>query len=318
MKYVRVLKLTLFVSILMIFSGIDLDVKIGAEALAAETPGTECMEILIDSQVITGANLKQLADSLASYLSQKTADELSASNSNYANSLAFDMRKIFFDHREVLYDADGNPQPITGGAGFGTLDASGEPENLFGIYQANTASAVCGMPYAPKCQEPINTDDASSPTVKNTASPAMQFCCWLLPRCKNMRDSLFLNLSNKRLAGDKLKRMYNNANYFDTMVYKTFQEWAPGGDARGSWPQLGYQAYEAGNMDGGYVVFQQENLSENLLLYYRPFNDVDGNFAGTAYAFTNLYEESLKNNCFKNAISTGVCPEQSTKCLIKQ
>ncbi len=311
MKRVRVFKLTVFLAIFMIFTGVDRHVE------AAESPGSECVDILIESQERTGAELKQLAEKMAEFLSQKTAAELSVSNSNDANNLAIDMRTIFIQYREVLFNPDGNPQPITGGSGYGTLDASGEPENLFGIYQANTASAVCGMPYAPKCQEPIDPDDNSSPRVKNTASPAMRFCCWILPRCSNMEDSLFLNVSNKRLSGDRLKRLYNDADFSGTLVYKTFQEWAPGGNAQGSWPQLGYQAYQSGNMNGEYVIFQQENLSENLLLCYVPFKDAEGNFGGTAYAFTNLYEEFLKNPEFKAAIDSGLCPEQTNKCLIK-
>lgn len=286
------------------------------QACAGEKPDPACESVLTSSQQELGLKLEVLAGALADYLSQKNRSELMMKTDENASIVAEGMRSIFINQRGVRYDAGGYPQPMTGGAGFATLKASGQHKNLMGIYQANTKAAVCGMPYAPNEPKPIDPDNEASALVANVSSITMRVACWFLPRCSTMESSIFLNVSNKKLAGDKLKRFYDDGHYQDQQVFKTFGGWAPGGNEQGSWPQLGFQAYEEGEMDGDYVIFEQKEIGEYLLLFYKPFLDNRGEFGGTAYAFTYLYDEFLANEAFQTAVEEGVCPLQSSKCLI--
>ena len=149
------------------------------------------------------------------FLSSKNLTELNPENADAANQLAAPMRDIFITYQEVASNDNGKPIPITAGSGFGTLSINinnkAEPENLFGIYQANTPSATCNYPFSPKSPRPINPDDTNSGDVPFVASKVMRLVCNVLSSCNSMDSSLFLNISNNSLHGTKNKFFFDNA-----------------------------------------------------------------------------------------------------------
>ena len=59
---------------------------------------------------------------------------------------------------------------------------------------------------------------------------------------------------------------------------------------------------------------KQSNFQQYILLFYKPFEDKNGEFAGVAYAFVNLYEEYLANDTFASAIDEGICKIPPRNC----
>jgi len=287
----------------------------------ADKPSEACADVLIQSQVRVSARSEQLVDEMIGFLSSKNLTELNPENANAANQLASPMRDIFIAHQEVASNDNGEPIPITAGSGFGTLsintDNEAEPENLFGIYQANTPSATCNYPFAPKSPRPINPDDANSGDVPFVASKVMSLVCNVLSSCNSMDSSLFLNISNNSLHGTKNKFFFDDATYnTNDIAYKTFAGWHPGDTAIPSsdWASAGFSDYLQGDMEGHYVIYKQSNFQQYILLFYKPFEDINGEFAGVAYAFVNLYEEYLANDTFSSAIDEGICKIPPRNC----
>ncbi len=287
----------------------------------ADKPSEACSDMLVQSQVRVSARSEQLVDEMIGFLSSQTLTELNPENTDAANQLAAPMRDIFIAHHEIASNDNGEPIPITAGSGFGTLSINtnngAEPENLFGIYQANTPSATCNYPFSPKSPRPINPDDANSDDVPFVASKVMSLACNVLSSCNNMDSSLFLNISNNKLHGTQNKFFFDDATY-DTsdIVYKTFAGWHPGDAAMPStdWASAGFSDYQQGDMSGHYVIYKQSNFQQYILLFYKPFEDKNGGFAGVAYAFVNLYEEYLVNDQFISAVSDGICTAPPRNC----
>ncbi|OUR90494.1 hypothetical protein A9Q81_18540 [Gammaproteobacteria bacterium 42_54_T18] len=67
-------------------------------------------------------------------------------------------------------------------------------------------------------------------------------------------------------------------------------------------------------MAGHYVIYKQSNFQQYILLFYKPFEDKNGEFTGVAYAFVNLYEEYLINDTFASAIDDGICNMPPRNC----
>lgn len=282
-----------------------------------EQPSDVCIEALTQSQQRQSARNQQLVTAMVEILQNKAAEDLSPESSEDANTLASAMREVFLRHREVLYDQDNTPTPITAGSGFGTLDDKGNAKNLFGIYQSNTPSAACSYPFSPPTALPISPGDTESPTVPFVASPLMKGACALLASCKSMDSSLFLNTANITLNSTEHKLFFNNTLHSDeNKVFKTFSEWHPGGTASNdtNWVQRGWEDYQNGDTEGHYVVYEQSDMGQFVLLYYRPFEDSHGQFAGVAYAFVNLYEEYLANDDFFQSVDNGLCPAPRRSC----
>ena len=287
----------------------------------ADKPSEACADILVQSQVRVSAQSEQLVDEMISFLSSQTLTELNPNDADAANQLAAPMRDIFITHHEVASNDNGEPIPVTAGSGFGTLSINisneAEPENLFGIYQANTPSATCNYPFAPKSPRPINPNDANSDDVPFIASKVMSLACNVLSSCTSMDSSLFLNISNNSLHGTQNKFFFDDAIYDTTdIVYKTFAGWHPGDAAIPSsdWASAGFNDYQQGDMDGHYVIYKQSNMKQYVLLFYKPFEDRNGEFAGVAYAFVNLYEEYLVNDVFASAVNDGICTAPPRNC----
>ncbi|OUR90493.1 hypothetical protein A9Q81_18535 [Gammaproteobacteria bacterium 42_54_T18] len=193
----------------------------------ADKPSEACSEMLVQSQVRVSARSEQLVDEMIGFLSSKTLSELNPDNADTAGQLASPMRDIFITHREVASNEKGQPIPITAGSGFGTLNINinnkAEPENLFGIYQANTPSATCNYPFSPKSPRAIIPNNANSQQVPFVASKVMTLACNVLTSCTSMDSSLFLNISNSSLHGTKNKFFFDDATYdTNNIVYKTF------------------------------------------------------------------------------------------------
>ncbi len=287
----------------------------------ADKPSEACADMLVESQVRASARSELLVNEMIGFLSSKNLTELNPENADAAAQLAPPMRDIFITHNEVANNDKGQPVPITAGSGFGTLSINtnneAEPENLFGIYQANTPSATCNYPFSPKSPRPINPNDANSEQVPFVSSKVMSLACNVLSSCTSMDSSLFLNISNSSLHGTKNKFFFDDATYnTDDIVYKTFAGWHPGDASIPSsdWASAGFSDYLQGDMDGHYVIYKQSNFQQYILLFYKPFEDKNGEFAGVAYAFVNLYEEYLVNDAFASAIDDGICTMPPRNC----
>jgi len=283
----------------------------------AEKPTEACVDVLVQSQVRESARSELLVDEMIGFLSGKSLTELKAVDGDSASQLAEGMREIFIVNHEIAANALGEPIPITAGSGFGTLDGNGEAENLFGIYQSNTPSGACNYPFTAKLPRLINPDDPSSAEVPFVVSKVMRLVCSVLSNCSSMESSLFLNVSNDVLHGTRNKLFFDDGVYdTDAIVYTTFEGWHPG-DASvpdTDWAKLGFEAYQNGDTQGHYVVYKQSNMKQYILLFYKPFEDNEGGFAGVAYAFVNLYEEYLVNNEFYGAVDDGVCVAPPRNC----
>ncbi len=286
---------------------------------APEKPSADCVDLVISSQSRAQAINTEMVEAMVTFLSQMTIDKLSPTTGNGIKLLDATMRQIFLDNREIRNNTLGQPQPITAGAGFGTSDVTGQAKNLFGIYQGNTPSGVCNYPFAPKITQPIDPDDYGSDTVPYIASGCMTIACMLLQDCTSMQNSLFLNICNEQLFQHKRKNFYDNG-LFDSerLVFQTLVDWKPGGTENpdANWVKRGWENYHNGDMGGHYVVYLQSDMNQYVLLYYKPFEDVNGSFAGTAYSFLNLHEEYLANDQFSEWIDDGICPAQPRNCEV--
>ena len=280
-------------------------------------PSSACSTEIKTSQSRPQAQNEKMVESIIALLEQKTPQQLRPTTAEQAGELGADLRSIVLQLREISSSNDGSPIPITAGAGFATLNALGQAENLFGIYQANTPSGVCNYPFAPQSPLPLNPDDPNSETSLFTASPLMRNTCQLLGSCEPMSSPIFLNISNQALLGHNRKHFYNNGLFdLSGIVFETNDSWKPGGtqDNNTNWVLNGANDFQNNELNGKYVIYLQSDMNDYILLFYKPFANNEGEFAGTAYSFVNLHEEFLVNTTYQSAVSQGICQKPTRRC----
>lgn len=276
----------------------------------------DCFDSIISSQTRAEQRNVQLVEEMILLLSTKTNAELAVTTTAGVDALDDAMRGVFISNREVSSDAFGEAQPITGGAGFGTVDVLGEPENLLGIYQGNTPSGVCNYPFAPDVPKTLDPDDPADQLVPYVASDLMQSYCGIVASCTTMQSSIYLNVSNPSIYGNKFKSFFDDGLINPSVqVWQTGTDWLPGGtDPEKNWAKLGWQNFNDGDLSGHHVIYLQTEVDEYFLLYYKPFTDVNGVFAGTAYSFVNLSDEYLANAEYQDLVDDGSCPMPEIIC----